>query len=621
MKLKHLFTLVAAVAMLFTVGCEDKGKETNTVASFQLDQTELDFTSDGGVATVNYTITNPVQGGVVLTNCTESWVMDLSTATYGSIKFVVAPNYTNKEREATITVVYTGVDEGYTINIHQAASEAPVFSYNVTFTDPRTILLDVIPADKETAYVCDIYSVDYIESFGLTSDEALYSYHMQSLSYEANRAGQSLLNYLQNISYRGDALDVEFIDLNPDTDYIVFTYHIDLTNSMLIGDVYRDTVRSGKPAQIDTTFDMTLTVNNNTITQTIKASNEDTYYYTGYWKVSDFYTYYGRDAVMEETFPAKWNETVIIQMSYGKTLAQIIEEFCKKGSQTIENTSLANYTEYAFFIFAIDPATGFAASDTVIETATTTSVQDSGVTIDITVEDIFARTANVYWTASSKSAVFERSCLTKSQYEALGSTDEERFENIRKEYGTFYVATGKTDMNLYNLEPNTSYVAFAFGVDGETPNTRIFTTEFRTLSDVVSSSNIQLKMDQHFNISEVAAIDAEHWGDYAGYTNSALLPATISGVSSSDSVYIMWTTLSLEYYSDDAQWLRDVANDKNLVNCYSNYNFIFEYERDYSVIAVAKDANGNYGRLFKKSVYLYKSDSADTASYVYKENK
>ena len=126
MKLKHLFTLVAAVAMLFTVGCEDKGKETNTVASFQLDQTELDFTSDGGVATVNYTITNPVQGGVVLTNCTESWVMDLSTATYGSIKFVVAPNYTNKEREATITVVYTGVDEGYTINIHQAASEAPV---------------------------------------------------------------------------------------------------------------------------------------------------------------------------------------------------------------------------------------------------------------------------------------------------------------------------------------------------------------------------------------------------------------------------------------------------------------------------------------------------------------
>ena len=176
-------------------------------------------------------------------------------------------------------------------------------------------------------------------------------------------------------------------------------------------------------------------------------------------------------------------------------------------------------------------------------------------------------------------------------------------------------------MNLYNLEPNTSYVAFAFGVDGETPNTRIFTAEFRTLSDVVSNSNIQLKMDQHFNISEVAAIDAEHWGDYAGYTNSALLPATISGVSSSDSVYIMWTTLPLDYYPDDAQWLRDVANDKNLVNCYSNYNFIFEYERDYSVIAVAKDANGNYGRLFKKSVYLYKSDSADTASYVYKENK
>ena len=34
-----------------------------------------------------------------------------------------------------------------------------------------------------------------------------------------------------------------------------------------------------------------------------------------------------------------------------------------------------------------------------------------------------------------------------------------------------------------------------------------------------------------------------------------------------------------------------------------------------------KDANGNYGKLFKDMFILYYSDAADTSSYVYSENK
>lgn len=624
MTLKNLFSIVALTALTLFVACDNKGNETDNgsgATTFVLEQTEMEFSCDGGLGTVNYTITNPVQGGVVLTDCSASWIKDLSTATYGSIKFTVAPNYTNNVREAAINVQYTGIEGSFSVTVRQAASEAPVFSYKVVYTDPRTILLDVVPADKETAFITGSYSKSHIEAFNLGNDIALFGYHLQSLSYEADRAGQSFLNYLQNVSYRGEALNVEFTDLNPDTEYVVFSYHIDLANATIIGDIYRETILTGKPAQSDATFDMTLSVENNVITQDITVSDEQTYFYTGYWKVNEFYMYYGRDAVMEEVFPAKWNETVIIQQSYGKSVAQILEEFCKQGSQSIVNTGLANYTEYVFYVFAVDTASGFVASEPVIATATTTSVQDSGVTIDITVEDIFARTANVYWKASSKSAQFERSVLTMSQYEALGASDQERFENIRKQYGTFYVATGDTDMNLYNLEPNTTYVAFAYGVDGETPNTRIYTTEFRTLSDTPGSSNISLSLGEHYNLAEVAAVDATHWGDYAGYSDSALLTATISGAATGDKVYIMWSTFPLDYYSDDAQWLRDVANDKWEVNCYSNYNFIFEYEREYSIIAVAQDSNGNYGRVFTKSVILYRSDDADVASYVYKENK
>ena len=67
--------------------------------------------------------------------------------------------------------------------------------------------------------------------------------------------------------------------------------------------------------------------------------------------------------------------------------------------------------------------------------------------------------------------------------------------------------------------------------------------------------------------------------------------------------------------------MRDVTNPNYLRNIYSNYNFIAEYEKEYSVIAVAEDANGNYGKLFKGVIFLYESDSADVSSYVYVEDK
>lgn len=637
MSFKHLFSCVAVMTLLFAVGCEDKAGDVDNqkpndttdtpeepeAATFSLAETELEYPADGGEATVAYTITNPVKGGVVLTDCAESWIKELSTATYGSITFTVAPNYTDKVREAVISVTYTGVEDKFSIKVTQEASDDPVFSVKVVHNAPRTLLMDVTPADKETAYLCGIYSEDYIDAFRLTTDVALHAKHIEALGYEASRNGQSLQNYLTNISHVGDAVDVEFTDLNPDTPYVVFCYHVDLSTAQLIGDIYREDVRTAKPEQVDVELQMSLTVNNNAISQTITSSNEEVYYYTGYWKVNDFYSYFGGDAKMEEVFPARWNETVITQQSYGKSLTQVIEEFCKKGSQTIDNTGLANYTEYVFFLFAVDPETGFAASETILAKATTTSAVDSGVTIEITVENLMATTADVYWKASSKGATFERSCFTKSEFEALGDSDEVRFERIRKDYGTLFVATGATDMNLYNLTPNTTYVAFAFGVDGETPNTRIFTKEFTTLSNVAGKSNISIAWNEHYNAAEVAALDAEHWGDYASYSNHAIVPTTISGTTSGDNVYIMLSSYSIDYYgTDNAQWLRDlVSNAANKVNCYTNYTFVAEYEREYVLVAVAQDADGNYGQLIKQEVCLYASDAAAAESYVYVDNK
>jgi hypothetical protein len=46
-----------------------------------------------------------------------------------------------------------------------------------------------------------------------------------------------------------------------------------------------------------------------------------------------------------------------------------------------------------------------------------------------------------------------------------------------------------------------------------------------------------------------------------------------------------------------------------------------EYEKEYIIVAVAKDNNGNFGTLFTAELYLYKSDATDAAKYNYVEVK
>ena len=38
-------------------------------------------------------------------------------------------------------------------------------------------------------------------------------------------------------------------------------------------------------------------------------------------------------------------------------------------------------------------------------------------------------------------------------------------------------------------------------------------------------------------------------------------------------------------------------------------------------VGAAKDANGNFGKLLKMTIYLYKSDAADISTYKYVEEK
>ena len=618
--MKKILSIVAIVALFVGVGCQEKPGQNNGNTTFTIEQTEVNATAEGMDVEINYDIKNPQSGAVVLTECKDGWIKNLSTATYGMIKFTVAPNFKKEERETKIKVQYTAVEGSYEIVVKQEASDVDTFTYDVLTKEPTALAIEVSPADTNTAYICRTYTKAHMDVFGLIYAEGIINYDLDAIEAEAEAAGQTMLNYLQNIAHTGKAT-VDFTGLVPDTEYVVYCYHINLQNGQPTDwETYTEVIRTAKTQSLDEDIKMSFEVKGATVKQTVTTKHEDTYYYTECWALNDFKAYFGSDATPEQIFPRRWNEQITIKMGMGYQPHTIIEELCHQGTQTISYESLKANTSYIFYVFAVDPSTAFTATEIVTETVSTMNVNESGMTITISVKNIYATTADVYWTASDEKGKFARSVFTKADFNALGANDDEKLATILANYD-FYQAVGYTDMNLTGLQPNTEYVAFAYGLEGSTPNTRIFTTEFKTKSNTPGQSNISMSWDTHYNMADIAAVDAEHWGEYEGRDDRALLPIKISGVKESDKVYFMIVTWPLDYYSKDAEWLRDVTQAKNLMNLYESYNFVAEYERNYSVIAVAEDEKGNYGTLYKGSFYLYNSDSKDAADYTYVANK
>ena len=74
-------------------------------------------------------------------------------------------------------------------------------------------------------------------------------------------------------------------------------------------------------------------------------------------------------------------------------------------------------------------------------------------------------------------------------------------------------------------------------------------------------------------------------------------------------------------WQKESQWLAEVAQEKHIKNLYHNCYFTLEYEKEYTIVAVAKDKNGNFGTLYLEEMIVYKSDSADVANYTYVDVK
>ena len=127
---KSLFLIAAASLIFMATGCEEPEPDKTTEPKIEVTNApgnQLTFTGEGGPATIEYTISDPVEGGTVKAEANQDWIADINSETEGTVTFNVLENEDTESRNAIITLTYEYADGSAQAQINAIQSGRTVF--------------------------------------------------------------------------------------------------------------------------------------------------------------------------------------------------------------------------------------------------------------------------------------------------------------------------------------------------------------------------------------------------------------------------------------------------------------------------------------------------------------
>ena len=136
MRNQVLYSIIGLAALFLVNACQ---KPVVNPPVLKIPTTEFTANADGGVVTVNYTLTNGVEGSKPSVDpvAEYEWVEDITVETK-AIKVTVAKNETTEPRTADFTVSYPGISTDGKFSITQKAGEAPAGDAPVITLEPTS---------------------------------------------------------------------------------------------------------------------------------------------------------------------------------------------------------------------------------------------------------------------------------------------------------------------------------------------------------------------------------------------------------------------------------------------------------------------------------------------------
>lgn len=610
MNLKKLFLPILALAAL--TGCKDEPVVVEApVITFN--QTEWEVENAGGQIAVGYSIANPVEGASIEVTTEATWIENFDTTVEGVIMFSVLENEVEEPREAVVSVAYTNLETPATFVVKQVAADPAPFLFENFQTGLRSYGADIYPLDQESPYIIFASTANYIEIMDLQTDEALFADDMDYFNSLAEYYGMTLLDLLPEIVYYGDQVGY-YADQGvvPGARYVIYAYHVNLADATLASKIVRVPFTTERPEQIEADFEMYASVNGAFVLWDIQPQGYDGYYFCDVVSIEDFHNAFGENGNLEEYICEYTNELMAGYVDQGNAILDIQRALCLQGDMSFAVTSLKPEKEYAFFAIAIDEETCYAASAPTFEVIETEAVEPSDMVVDIEINGLTARTATIQYIPSTAQEPFAANCLPKEQFDSLGETDEEKL-NAMKQMFAFTTVMGVQNYEFTTFNPETEYVAFAFGYNGGMLTTPIFTETFTTPSATEARVVLQLTNFDYYDCAAVAALDSRFAG-FGGYTGSVFFPVDVSVEPASNRCYFQMFPLQGKEDFTNEEWISELLY-AGVQNDFSRSS-LFSYDTPYIFVGFACDENGTYGPLYKKEFLFTRDGVSDPQGYI-----
>jgi hypothetical protein len=226
--------------------------------------------------------------------------------------------------------------------------------------------------------------------------------------------------------------------------------------------------------------------------------------------------------------------------------------------------------------------------------------------IKTVVTNVTSSTATFTLLTSIAEDPYSFSWATAAEWASYGSTDEERVNNLLKQY-VFDVYRGDKTLYVTDLLPSTEYVLYAFGNHGGVATTPVSTATFTTASDAPGEATISFKDLGYYDSQDLIYLPGWSFLDSDSYVGKVIYPIELDVQPANHGAYTFaiynWGDRTDEYndeqYLDGLLW--ELGEHGSLK---ANYTYsILEFNNRYVAVAIVVDANGQYSEMYKKEIY------------------
>lgn len=574
-----------------------------TERSLTLETQSVEIDGNGGTYSIGYVLKNGINGIDIAAEVDATWIDNLRTSE-SRLYFDYKKNFTNKEREAKIAVRYPNLSM-QTIKIKQAASDALTFEMEICDIKTTSCTSRLYPSDKETPYIVYMAEKDYILGSQISTEEELFLDDYHTFTNWAKEYGAANLKKFMEqyeIFFTGDSY-IGWTGMVPDKEYIIYAYAIEFneegTDYTLASAVTHEVVILPTHIFSDIEFDVNITVDGPKATYEFEPVNWDGKYYIDIYAEGD-YMYVAEGETPNEAYCKQvannWISMINIYMQSGYSAEQLLELMCLQGPDSYSEERLSD-TKYCMVFYGIEMVDGLPQVTTrpYIVHFQTEKVEASDMVIDIKVENCYVRVADVTITPSTNEEPYVATFLKKSD---VPYSENDKIIKWLLGYDlSSNTYRGTIQSNIVGLEPDTEYVAIAFGYYGGVVTTDLFRYDFKTEPEgECKNSVLGVTVTAPYSLVELEAAMPDAFYNYGMFEMMGwyAMCAEIETEKPEGNVFMNIYRAS-ELVTSDMEYIKaDVCSYVSDRSCL----FVGENDELYVMCAVTMDYRGDYSDMW-----------------------